>query len=120
MTIETNSELFFYSPATGGFYLQSIHGDNIPPDAVGVSEEQHAALMIGQAEGQRIIAGADGQPVLAAPPPPTAEEIAAQKIAVLEASITPRRLREATLGTDNGWLADVDKQIKALRAGLAA
>lgn len=40
------------------------------------------------------------------------------QIATLEATVTQRRLREATLGTDSGWLAGVDAQIAALRAQL--
>ncbi len=40
------------------------------------------------------------------------------QIAKLEATITQRRQREAILGTDNGWLADVNAQIVALRAKL--
>ncbi len=38
-----------------------------------------------------------------------------QQIAQLEASATPRRIREATLGTDNGWLKNLNAQIAALR-----
>ena len=41
-----------------------------------------------------------------------------QQIAALEATVTPRRLREAILGTDKGWLADVDAQIAERRASL--
>lgn len=42
-----------------------------------------------------------------------------EQIRALEATITPRRLREATL-TANGktWLADIDAQIAELRAQL--
>ena len=40
------------------------------------------------------------------------------EIAALEATITPRRTREAILGTDNGWLADQEAAIAALRAQL--
>ena len=36
----------------------------------------------------------------------------------LEISVTDRRYREAILGVDNGWLANVDAQIAALRAQL--
>lgn len=36
-------------------------------------------------------------------------------IATLELTITPRRTREAILGTDGGWLADIELQIEALR-----
>lgn len=38
-----------------------------------------------------------------------------REIAELEAQQTPRRMREAQLGTDNGWLANLDAQIKTLR-----
>lgn len=40
------------------------------------------------------------------------------QITALEGTITPRRMREAVLGTDGGWLADVNNQIAALRAQL--
>ena len=57
----------------------------------------------------------DGQTLTApALTPPTIKE----QIATLEAQVTERRYREAVLGTDNGWLADIDAQIAALRAQL--
>ena len=40
------------------------------------------------------------------------------RIQWLEESVTSRRLREATLGTDNGWMESLDAQIAALRATL--
>ena len=40
---------------------------------------------------------------------------AADAIERLEASQTPRRVREAVLGTDNGWLAALEAKIKSLR-----
>ena len=40
-------------------------------------------------------------------------------IAALEEKVTPRRTREAILGTDNGWLADIELQIGQLRQQLA-
>jgi hypothetical protein len=55
-----------------------------------------------------------------------AAEREAQKVSVinqikaLEAQITPRRLREAILGTDKGWLQNVDSQLAALRHQLSA
>lgn len=49
----------------------------------------------------------------------TANEVILKQIADLEATITSRRLRELMLGTDNGWLKDVDAQIAALRKKLA-
>ena len=46
------------------------------------------------------------------------EQNVLSQIAKLEATITPRRQREAILGIDNGWLADVNAQIATLRAKL--
>ena len=40
------------------------------------------------------------------------------QISALEANVTPRRLREATLGVDNGWLMHIEEQIKSLREQL--
>lgn len=42
------------------------------------------------------------------------------QIVSLEAQQTPRRIREAALGIDNGWLADLEAQIDALRAQLGS
>lgn len=41
-----------------------------------------------------------------------------QQIAALEAKMTPRRIREAANGTDNGWMKALDAQIAALRTQL--
>lgn len=49
---------------------------------------------------------------------PNVNEPVLIQISELELSVTPRRIREATLGVDNGWLADVDAKIKALRKKL--
>ena len=43
---------------------------------------------------------------------------AQQSIATLEASISNRRMREAALGTDGGWLAATDAEIATLRGQL--
>lgn len=52
------------------------------------------------------------------PAMPTPQELVLAEIQTLEASITQRRLREALLGVDNGWLAGIDAQIVVLRASL--
>lgn len=53
---------------------------------------------------------------------PTAEEIRTyqlrKKIAELEATVTPRRLRDAILSGDSSFILDVDAQIQALREEL--
>lgn len=65
----------FYSETTGGFYTREIHGDNIPADAVEITEAEHAALIEGQSKGKVIMADENGRPILQDPPPPTAEQI---------------------------------------------
>lgn len=39
-----------------------------------------------------------------------------EQIKILEAKQTPRRMREAALGVDGGWLSFLNTQIAALRA----
>ena len=68
----------FYSKSTGGFYTLEIHGDNIPDDAVEITEAEHTALIEGQSQGKRIVADEGGRPILQDPPPPTAEQIMAR------------------------------------------
>jgi hypothetical protein len=41
-----------------------------------------------------------------------------RQISVLESQQTPRRIREAALGDDNGWLENLETQISALRSQL--
>lgn len=41
-----------------------------------------------------------------------------EQITTLEATITPRRMREAMLGTDKGWMKSLDAQIATLRSSL--
>lgn len=65
----------FYSSSTGGFYSLEIHGGDMPADVVEITAEYYAELMAGQSGGKSIVAGAGGRPVLAAPLPPTAEQL---------------------------------------------
>lgn len=108
----------FYSKSKRGFYDAETHGDNVPADAVEISAEQYAALLDGQSAGKIIMAGADGVPFLADPAPLSGNALIFQQIAAMEATITPRRMREAALGTDGGWLKTVDVEITALRKTL--
>lgn len=45
----------------------------------------------------------------------SAEDVIRQQIAELESQQTDRRIREAALGIDGGWLARLNDQIEALR-----
>ena len=66
-------ERYFYSPTTGGFYLQSDKGqyeDSIngwPVDAVEITQEEYQTLITGQENGQVIVPGDDGKPELTMP-----------------------------------------------------
>ena len=59
----------FFSPSTGGFFDETIHGrkgrkgSRIPKDAVAVTDEEHAELLAQQSEGKSIVAGDGGRPV---------------------------------------------------------
>lgn len=65
-----------YSKSSGGFYDPAIHGDNIPSDAVEITNDEHAALLVGQAQGQQIVGDGNGYPMLVDPSilPPTIED----------------------------------------------
>lgn len=58
----------YYSQSNGGFYDSAIHS-RLPEDAVEISHEQHTALLAGQSNGQVIMPGKDGKPVLASKAP---------------------------------------------------
>ncbi|MFN9280890.1 MAG: DUF4376 domain-containing protein [Betaproteobacteria bacterium] len=63
----------FYASSTGGFYHPAIHGDNIPADAVEITDERHAELLLGESQGKLIVADEHGHPQLQdAPVPPLA------------------------------------------------
>lgn len=78
----------FYSKQTNYFYTTEIHGENIPDDAVEITQEQHAALLQGQSEGKVITADENGYPILVDPPAPTAEQLAAQARAERDTKLT--------------------------------
>lgn len=60
----------FYSKSTGGFYVDDIHAeDQVPADAVEISDELHAALLNAQSQGQVITMGSAGQPIAVDRPP---------------------------------------------------
>ncbi|WP_323115106.1 tail fiber assembly protein [Pseudomonas guariconensis] len=64
----------FYSPTTGGFYIEGFNFD-VPNDAVEISPEKYEELKHGLALGLVVLIGDDGVPV-AAPPSLTIEGVA--------------------------------------------
>lgn len=75
-----------YSKSANGFYDSEIHGDNIPADAVEITEEKHVALLEGQSQGKIISADENGYPILTDPPKPTAEQIKQAQLALVGAA----------------------------------
>jgi hypothetical protein len=90
----------FYSAAAQGFFDNRLHKE-LPPDAVEISQDQHAELLEGQSAGMVIVPSADGKPVLADPPPPPAPTV-----------VSMRQARLALL--DIGLLNQVDAAISSL------
>lgn len=73
--------MILYSKTTGGFYSTFINGDDIPKDAVEISDERHVDLLQQQSEGKIIISDEEGNPITVdapKPQPPTQDEIRAK------------------------------------------
>jgi hypothetical protein len=58
----------------------------MPSDVVGITDQQHRDLLIGQSAGMTITVGGDGAPVLVAPAAPTLETLKAAKNNVINAA----------------------------------
>lgn len=67
----------FVSMSTRGFYTPEIHGENMPADAIQISDEAYADLIAGQSTG-KVIDWSGDVPVLVDPPPPSEEHAADQ------------------------------------------
>lgn len=87
--MEATMQQAFYSASTGGFYSPEVHGQNIPQDAVEVSNAEYAQLFEGQSNGKCIVADADGKPILADPPPEAAGDIRKRAIAQIRTIRAP-------------------------------
>ncbi|XTZ36758.1 tail fiber assembly protein [Salmonella enterica] len=74
---------YYYSPENNGFYPAVLKADyeaagTWPVDAIPVSDRWYQYLLDKQSSGQIIKPNEYGQPVVAAPPPPTAEDLIRQ------------------------------------------
>ena len=74
-----------YSPSMNGFYLDEIHGKNIPVDAVEITDEEYCDLMTKQAYGHEIHPSANGTPTTI---PPEATTIVSQQSEEIKYEIT--------------------------------
>lgn len=63
-----------FSPSTRGFYIVGIHA-NIPPDAIDITDQEHADLLAGELAESCIGDGAGGKPVQIDRPPPSRAQL---------------------------------------------
>lgn len=79
--------MLYYSKTTGGFYSDAIH-KSIPADAVKITAEKHQALLLGQSQGRRIVAGVNGPELQDSPPfdwrPPAMGELRTRRDRLLD------------------------------------
>lgn len=101
----------FYAASTGGFYVESIHGANMPSDAVEITAEQYRSLKDGQDRGLLIQLDAAGRPILVERPAPVVD---------IPALIAARRYQAETSGiTVNGMDVPTDRDSQAMVTGAA-
>jgi len=74
---------YYYAPSTQGFYLDGLN-QNIPDDAILITEQQWMVLVNGKAEG-KLIDVIDGVPTLVDPPAPTPSQIVTAQESVVRA-----------------------------------
>lgn len=110
----------FYSKTKNSFYDDTIHTpDQIPPDSKEISYEKHQQVLSEQSLGRKIVSDAVGYPITVEIKEKklTKKQQNFLKIKELEDSVSPRLLREATLGIKESVtrLEDIQKQIEQLR-----
>lgn len=107
-----------FDPATGDILnwmdTGALSYASMPPDSelLAVSAEEWG---VRYDAGRQIVSNGKLVPYVE-PVDPNAD--IKRQIWEIEATVTQRRIREATLGTDDGWLKATDDQIVALRKQL--
>lgn len=110
-----------YSKSTGGFYDATIHGDNIPADAVEITAEYHAELLAAQSSGKQITADESGYPIAIDPPQPVRTqtsllaEVAAKRWQVETGGIL---VASHPIATDRESQAQLTSAYNSLKGGL--
>lgn len=82
----------FASKSTCGFYPSEIHGENLPADAVKISDELYAQLMTAESSGMGIDWSGDA-PKVAVPSVPTLQQLKSDCLAAVNGE-ADRRLAE--------------------------
>lgn len=64
----------FFCPSSTSFYDDDIYGDQLPQDAIEITEDLRQQLLEAQSAGKQIVADENGQPVATDRPGPTIEQ----------------------------------------------
>lgn len=110
--------MYFFSPSTLGFYLQAIHGTEIPADAKPITLERFNQLVRDRLPGQVLVVDMNGSPMLDQAPEPTLDEVLQTRHAsktfevdrACEASITDG-FWSAALGDRHQYSSALDDQL---------
>lgn len=103
--------MFYFSKEQLAFYCSSIHGKDIPADAVEITEDLRKSILQGFMNGGVLAGDENGLPVLLPSPPPPAPSLADVETQRLRAYADPlmgsdRFFSEASrmqVMGDNGW-----------------
>lgn len=81
----------YYSKTTAGFYDPDINVNNMPPDAVEITDAEYEALFDMQTGGMLIAPDAAGKPCLVNRAPPTTAQLEQQASDQAKAALTTLR-----------------------------
>lgn len=70
------SETVYFSPSTCGAYYPNVHGADMPPDVVKITEDEWQVVLSGLSSNAKVVSSdAAGYPVLIDPPPLAMEQL---------------------------------------------
>lgn len=94
-----------------GFYIDDIHGEKIPNEAVAINQDKYIELLNGQAQGKQIIADKTGNPVLIDPQPSPAHVL---NLDTLTWEISAEKQTELLAETQSRLIANIDEHAAAI------
>ena len=89
----------YYSAKNSGFYNDEIHSENIPSDAVEISENTHSQLLNEQSRGKLIVPNSTGQPIAVEPPSLSVDELKTSAKKIIDSAAEASRLKFITPGS---------------------
>ncbi|MDD0967261.1 MULTISPECIES: phage tail assembly chaperone [Pseudomonas] len=113
--------MYYFSPATSGFYHSDLHGPNIPADAFELSEGEYCALVSNAPKGTVLSLTANGRPervLLAEQTIDATERAWRDKVLDRTQWLVLRDAEELEVGGGTTLRADEFKQLLAYRQAL--